>query len=173
MKAIFWLVFAATVAVYSLMAAWSLPRIAADAGGLLPFDLRPLGYSLEEAKAFLAALSEEGRAFYRDVQHLLDLAYPALLAATLALATLLLAPASWGSVRWLLAALALPGMVFDYCENRAVAGMLDAGVDGLTKEMVGAASRWTLLKSVFTAVSMGIVLLLPVARFVRSWRSEG
>ena len=58
-------------------------------------------------------------------QQRLDIAYPALLAATLVMAILLLSPAGLGRWRWLLAATALPGMVFDYLENASVAAMLD------------------------------------------------
>jgi hypothetical protein len=57
---IFWLVVAATLGVYLVMVLWSIPRISAEAGGLPVFDLRPGGYTFEEARAFLAALSPEG-----------------------------------------------------------------------------------------------------------------
>jgi hypothetical protein len=170
MKTVFWVIFAATIVIYAVMVAWSLPIITANAGGLLPFDLRPMGYSFEEASAFVRALSEEGRGFYRAVQHRLDLVYPALLAAVLVLATLLLTPTRWGALRWLLALPALPGMVFDYLENRAVAAMLSAGVDGLTPEMVEQASLWTQLKSGFTTLSMVVVLLLLGRYLVLRWR---
>ena len=65
--------FAATIGLYLVMLLWSLPKIAAEAGGLTPFDMRPGGYSLAEARAFLAALSPEGTAFYLGVQHRLDM----------------------------------------------------------------------------------------------------
>lgn len=156
----FWLLFALTLAIYLVMVGWSLPKIAADAGGLVAFDLRPAGYSHEEARAFLTMLSAEGTDFYLDVQHRLDLAYPALLAATLFFAVLLLTPARWGWLRWLLALVAVPAAVFDYLENGAVASMLEAGAGGLTAEMVEAASFYTRLKSLFGALSMTIVLVL-------------
>ena len=70
----------ATLAVYFVMIVWSLPKIASAAGGAMPFDLRPWGYTPNEAEAFLVALSSEGRAFYTDVQLRLDTLYPPLLA---------------------------------------------------------------------------------------------
>lgn len=156
----FWLLFALALVIYLVMVAWSLPRIAADAGGLRAFDLRPAGYSHEEASAFLSALSPEGTRFYLDVQHRLDLAYPGLLAATLFFATLLLAPKQWGWLRWLLASAAVPGAIFDYLENGAVTAMLLAGPAGLSPELVETASFYTRLKSLFSTLSMTIVLVL-------------
>ncbi len=128
----FWILFAITAALYIVMIAWSLPEVSKAAGGLAPFDIRPHGYSLEEAKAFVAALSPDGKAFYLDVQERLDLFYPALLSATLFFAIYLLVPAGWGAWRWVLALAAIPSAVFDYLENHAVAAMLGLGADALT-----------------------------------------
>jgi len=159
-RGLFWLVFAATLGVYLVMLVWTLPAITAAAGGLVPFDLRPTGYTADEARAFLAALTPEGAALYRNVQQRLDIAYPALLAATLVMAILLLSPAGLGRWRWLLAATALPGMVFDYLENASVAAMLDGGAAALTPELAAAASRWTVLKSAFSALAFTVLLVL-------------
>lgn len=166
-RGLFWLVFAATLGVYLVMLLWTLPAITAAAGGLVPFDLRPTGYSFDEARAFLAALTPEGTALYRTVQQRLDIAYPALLAATLVMAILLLAPAGLGRWRWFLAATALPGMVFDYLENAAVARMLDGGAAALTPEHAADASRWTLLKSAFSTLAFAVLLALIVLWLVR------
>lgn len=159
-RGLFWLVFAATLGVYLVMLLWTLPAVTAAAGGLVPFDLRPTGYSFDEARAFLAALTPEGTALYRGVQQRLDIAYPALLAATLVMAILMLAPARLDRWRWLLAATALPGMVFDYLENAAVARMLDGGAAGLAPGLAAEASRWTLLKSAFSTLAFTVLLVL-------------
>lgn len=79
------------------------------------------------------------------MQHRLDIAYPVLLAATLVLAALLLTRSTW--LRALVTVAALAGMVFDYCENGAVARMLAAGPEALTAAQVEAASGWTQLKA--------------------------
>lgn len=159
-RGVFWLVFAATLGVYLVMLLWTLPAITAAAGGLAPFDLRPSGYTFDEARAFLAALTSEGTTLYRKVQQRLDIAYPVLLAATLVLAILLLSPAGLGRWRWLLAATALPGMVFDYLENASVAAMLDGGAAALTPELAAAASRWTVFKSAFSTLAFIALLAL-------------
>ncbi|HUV33082.1 MAG TPA: hypothetical protein VMW31_05875 [Devosiaceae bacterium] len=163
----FWLIFAAGMAVYPVIVAWSLPTISAAAGGLTPFDLRPSGYSYQEARAFLAALTPEGVDFYRTVQHRLDIVYPPLIAASLFLGIALLAPPAFGRLRWLLAAVALPIMVFDWLENIAVGGLLALGPAGITPEEVAAASRWTVLKSGFSTVAMLVLLALLI---LWTWR---
>jgi len=160
MRLLFWLMFAAMTGVYMTMALWSIPKIMQDAGGLLAFDMRPAGYSFAEASAFLGALSDEGRAFYLNVQHMLDSAYPALFAVVMVMAFKLLFT---GWARWGAMALALAGAGFDYMENAAVTLMLRAG-GGLTEEMVATASRWTVLKSgavtlAFLALIAGLVML--------------
>lgn len=168
----FLLLLAATLAVYGVMALWSLPRISAVAGGLAPFDMRPAGYTFAEARAFIAALPAPEVTFYLAVQQKLDLAYPALLAATLFFAIAALLPARLGGWRWLVALIAIPGSVFDYLENAAVAAMLRSGADGLDPQLVQAASRWTLLKSGFTTAAMVLLLTLIVLRLGRWLRSR-
>ncbi len=161
MRLIFWLMFAVMMGVYLTMALWSIPKIVTDAGGLLAFDLRPMGYSFDEARAFITVLSDQGRAFYLDVQQMLDSAYPALMAVVLVMAfTHLLR----GWQRWVAIVLALAGAGFDYMENAAVAVMLRAG-DGLTETMVTTASGWTVLKS--GAVTLALLAL--IGGLVMAW----
>ena len=147
------------------MVAWSLPAISIDANDLMPFDMRPTGYSFAEAQAFLAALSIDGNAFYQSTQQKLDMAFPALEALTVGWGMFLLSPKSWGVKRWVLALTALPGMVFDYLENIKVAVMLRAGVENLTPEMVDQASQFTLLKSGFVTISLVLLIVLIVLWF--------
>ena len=159
----FWFLFAVALAVYATMLVWTLPAITAAAGGLAPFDLRPSGYSFDDAKAFLTALSPEGKALYLNVQHKLDAAYPALLAATLFFAIAALTPKGWGGWRWVLALTAIPGALFDYLENAAVTVMLTVGADGLTPDMAATANRWTTWKSGMTTIAMTVLLILLAA----------
>lgn len=160
-KLLFWLLVAATGAVYAAMAVWSLPHVTGEAGGLLPFDLRPFGYAEGEAREFLVHLTDDGRAFYLTVQHRLDLAFPALLAATLVWTALRLPPPGWRVVRWVLVGAAVGGMDADYLENAAVADMLSAAPDAVAVGEIVTASRWTVLKSLGAtlAMSLGVVLL--------------
>ena len=171
-KLLFWIIVAATFGVYVAMIFWSIPAISRQAGGLAIFDMRPGGYTFDEARVFLAALTDDGRRIYTDVQQRLDIAYPALLAVTLGWSILRLAPRSWGLFRYLLAATAIPGMVFDYWENADVAAMLAAGPDGITSETVAAASLHSQIKAGASTVAMTILLALLVWWAFRRWRAK-
>ncbi|MFQ5621847.1 MAG: hypothetical protein ACE5FS_00475 [Paracoccaceae bacterium] len=169
---LYWLLVAATLAVYFTMLLWSLRRIASAAGGLAPFDLRPGGYGFEDARAFLGALDADTVAFYLNVQHRLDLVYPAMLAAVLGVAVFRLLP---GPRALKLAAVAVPvvGAACDYLENAAVAELLRAGAGDLTREAVSVAGRWTVLKSSATSLSMLLLAGLLVYHALRYWRGRG
>ena len=161
---LFWGLFSLTSAIYAAMLGWSLPIITAAAGGLVPFDMRPGGYSFADAHAFLAALTSEGAAFYVNVQQKLDLAYPGLLALTLLYAIAALLPHHIGAWRWVLAVIALPVGIFDYLENHVVAQMIEAGSAGLNVELVAMASQWTVLKAGASTVAMSVLLILLLWR---------
>ncbi len=156
----FRLLFAVTMAVYATMLLWSLPIVSAAAGGQVPFDMRPGGYSFADAREFLVALSPDGRDFYVTVQHRLDIAYPALIAATLFFAIAALLPARARRWRWWIAAPALVIAAFDCAENSAVAAMLAVGPASLSPDLAERASRRTVLKSNLTLVVMTAVLVL-------------
>lgn len=155
--------------IYAVMLIWSLPKITDAAGGLVPFDMRPGGYSFEKAKAFLSALPPDIVAFYRDIQiGLLDTAYPGLLALSLFLAIALLAPKKLGYGRWTLALIAVPSAVFDYMENTAIRTMLALGPDGITSEIVADASSNSQSKAAATTFAM-VVLLGLLAIWLWGW----
>ncbi len=161
----FWALLAATAAVFLAMAFWSVPRLEDHASGDLPFDVRLLGYSYEEARDYLARLGREGRIFYLNVQWRLDSVFPALLALTLGFALPWLYPGAgpWG--RAVLIVLAYAGAVFDYVENYHIASMMIAGPDLLTQDTVAAASRASILKWVFDGLAF-MVCLIGVLRLV-------
>jgi hypothetical protein len=56
------------------------------AGGLTPFDIRLRGYSYAEARAFLEAIGEQGRAYYASPELVIDTFYPPLYAVSRGLA---------------------------------------------------------------------------------------
>lgn len=172
-RAAFWVLAAVTLANYAIMVFWSLPKISAAAGGAMPFDLRPFGYSYEEARAFLAALSPDGASFYLNVQHRLDLTYPALLAATLFFAIRALTPTRFPLPGWVVALVAVPGAVFDYLENASVSAMLEHGAADVTPGLVARASLWTLLKSAFSTIAMIVLLVLAAAALWRRVAGRG
>jgi hypothetical protein len=169
-RILFWSVVVATIGVYATMILWSIPTISAEAGGHPIFDMRPTGYTLDEAERFLRALTPEGANLYLDVQHRLDLVYPALLAVSTGWALIRLVPRwRW---RFVLLLVPIPGMVFDYLENHAVSAMLAAGADGLTVEIVARASMFSRLKAAFTTLSLVLLLILVFVGAFRWWRSR-
>jgi hypothetical protein len=135
-----------------------MPTISAEAGGLAPFDMRLTGYTLDDARAFLSALSPAGKDLYLGAQLMLDLFFPALLASTIVLAIGALTRRGW--LRWLLVLVVLAGMVFDYMENFSVGRMLEYGPDGVTQALVDRASLSTMLKSQFDGLALLAVLTL-------------
>jgi hypothetical protein len=166
-RQIYWASFAAAMGIYTAMVVWTLPGISQSAGGLPPFDLRPLGYSVDEARAFLAALGAEGHALYIGPQRLLDMAYPALLGFVLI-----------GALRhfyakgWLLTVLVfatLAGMGADYLENMRVVLMLAGDTSDLA---IASASRATVMKSALTSVAMLAVLAGLIRATWRRWASK-
>ena len=150
----------ATAALYFVMVLWSLPEITIEADGLLPFDLRPFGYSVQDAEDFLNALSDEGRVFYTETQHRLDMVFPLLLAVWGAWTIWMLFSAP---ISWVFIVLAVLGCLFDLGENRAVSGLLE----GFDAETAIAASRWTLAKSL-AATAVYAAILWALGR--KLWR---
>ena len=166
---IYWVVVAVTVANYLIMILWSLPLVAEMAGGGVPFDLRPGGYSFDEAVVFLEAINDSGRAFYLKTQHFLDFFYPTLFAATVAIPLVHLMPRYLG---WPLATVAISAAIFDHLENSAVAAMLKVGPEDLAETMVSTASTWTLAKSVSTTIASVTLLIVLCVKGVNWFKSR-
>ncbi len=166
----FWFLLGATLVVYGTLVLVFGPRIHEASGGLPVFDLRVGGYTLEEAQAFLRALTPEGKATYLGPVGWLDTLFPGLFAATLYCALVVLLRPYLGASARLVGALALIPAVFDWLENAAVATMLNAGPDGVTADMVATASRWTVLKWWTDLPLMALVLVLAVLAGWRLWK---
>ena len=72
--------------VWAMMFFGPLTHLSRLAGGVSPFDIRPMGYSYDEAYAFLNAIGEQGRRYYANRELLLDMFYPPLYATSRVLA---------------------------------------------------------------------------------------
>ena len=153
----------ATITVYLVMVLWTLPEIAASADGLRAFDVRPAGYSETQARAFLTALSDDGRALYLGVQHWLDTAYPALVALTLIYALFWAFPKSGNAARVALFVVPTAAAMFDYLENARVGAMLAMAPQDVTADMISAASSAPVIKSGLATVAF-VILLLGLTR---------
>lgn len=175
-----WLV-AALLAVSAMLWAvlffGTLSHLRALAGGAAPFDVRPFGYSHEEARAFLNAIGDAGRAYYLNPELVLDTFYPPLYAISRALALWWLtmpgrlreAPVPL-SARRALVAIPVVTAGFDGLENASIARMVCTWPD-LPRDLVSLASLATRLKLVLGAVTEIAVVVLAVAALVRLWRT--
>lgn len=161
------LTFILAMTVYLAMVFGTLAQLERIAGAR-PFDLRPAGYSLDDAATFIAALGEDGRHLYLWRQIPLDTIYPALLALWSAGAirwfsrTFRPAPRRWFGAA---ASLAFVAALFDYLENILILWMLNTAPD-LIPAVVRAASLATLAKSGSTTVVSTAVLLSMVAYLI-------
>lgn len=171
MRLLFRVLVVAAIALYMAMAFWSFPLIAENADGLAGFDLRFFGYSADEARAFLSALSDTGRVHYISIQHKIDLVYPAVLSLTLVLAVLRFGTRLPLVIRLLLVLIPLAGAGADYVENALVAQMLTLPVAEVTDAMIARASLVTTAKSALFALAIGVAFLLAVSFSVRRRRN--
>jgi hypothetical protein len=179
-----WLVAALLVAsgiLWAVMFFGTLAHLKEVAGGLAPFDVRPFGYSYADARAFLSALGEAGRAYYLDPELVLDSYYPPLYAVSRALALWWLTmpgrwregatPAVW---RWSLVAIPIVMAVLDGgVENVCIAKMLRQWPDlspGLVK-IASWATRVKLVMGVATEVAMAVFAVAAALRWSRLRRA--
>jgi len=138
---------------YAIMVVYSTPKLLTAADGLWPFDIRVMGYTVEEATQYVSTITPEGRAYYLSVERTLDTVFPALLAISLMITLYRLAPK--------LPALYLfpvSGALFDYYENASVVQMLQTNAPD--KALVEMASLLTVLKFASIAISVLAILWL-------------
>jgi hypothetical protein len=144
--------------VYLAMASFTLAHLEV-VSGLVPFDMRPFGYSPTEAASLLDALGVVGRRYYLTRQIPLDILYPALLALTLSSVFF------WFGERMpnrrivhFGVALSVGSALFDYIENLGIVAMILSWPD-VSGPLVYATSTATITKSVITTVAVILVLL--------------
>lgn len=132
--------------VWAMMFFGPLTHLSRLAGGVSPFDIRPMGYSYDEAYAFLSAIGERGRRYYANRELLLDMFYPPLYAISRGLALWWLTmpgrlrdipmPLSW---RYALIAVPIIMASLDEVENGCIARTLQTWPD-LSHDLVHVSS---------------------------------
>jgi hypothetical protein len=143
------------------------------AGGLTPFDIRLRGYSYAEARAFLQAIGEQGRAYYANPELILDTFYPPLYAISRGLALWWLtmpgrvreAPVPL-KVRYALIAIPVLMASLDLIENGCIAVMLWTWPDlshGLV-EVSSLVTRLKIMAGVLTEALMGALAAIWLMR---------
>lgn len=135
------------------------PQLAAQSAGGTVFDLRPLGYSLAEAQAYLAVLTPQGAQMYLGAFRLADTLVPLLLTPTLCL------PLRGRGQLWFLPALVYG--LLDLWENLAIARLIHLGPD-VDAQAVALASSLTQAK--FAALA--VALLLALHGLWTAWRDR-
>lgn len=158
MKFMYWALPLATLAAAGVLCLL-FPLIIAQAGGALPFDLRPMGYGLIEARIYLSHLSPTGLALYSGAFRLADTAFVILFTLTLCL------PLQGRGQIWFLPALAYG--LCDLAENLAVARLLLVGPE-VEAQAVSLASGFSEGKCAAAIVA----ILLALFGALHLWRNR-
>ena len=161
------LIFAlAASGIYALMVTTTLAYLE-TLSGLVPFDMRPTGYSFDDAEQLLAALGRGGRTYYLNRQIPLDTLYPALLSLTL-ICALLHFGRDISDRRVVLAGIwvALLAGLADYAENLCVALML-LGWPDVPPTLVALSSVISVSKAILTSVAIFALFGVILNRFRR------
>ena len=159
--------------VWAMMFFGPLAHLSHLARGVSPFDIRPMGYSYNEAYAFLSAISERGRRYYANRELVLDMFYPPLYATSRVLALWWLTmpgrlrdipmPPSW---RYALIAVPMIMAGLDVAENGCIARMLRTWPD-LSHDLVHVSSfatRMKMIAGVLTELLMAVLATLWLVR---------
>lgn len=157
MKPVLWLIPLACLMSLLVLIFHLAPLLSAQTANGIPFDLRPLGYSVAEARAYLAGFTPAGTALYLGPIRLTDTLFPVLLTATLWL------PLIGRGQLWFLPALAYG--LSDLGENLATARLLNIGTQ-VQAEAVALASGFTQAKF----LTLTIAVLLALYALVQAWR---
>ena len=160
------ILFILTMAVFSLMLLYTIPKVESFAPGMTLFDMSPSGYSYQQAISLLESLGEVGRNVYLSQQLPADFVYPGLFAISYSLLLTWLFAKSFepNSKIFFLVLVPVLGGLFDYLENIGIVLMINAFPD-ISQELVGVASTFTLLKSAFTT-GFYILLLVGIFSFI-------
>ena len=161
--------------IWAVMFFGPLAHLSRLAGGATPFDVRPMGYSYDQARAFLEAIGEQGRNYYVSPELVLDMFYPPLYAASRGLALWWLTMPGRlreGSLplssRWALIALPVVMASLDVVENGCIGAMLWTWPD-LSPGLVLVSSTVTRAKIIAGVLTEILMVALAVMWLVR-WR---
>ena len=159
MRLVNWLLPLAAAASYLALILVLSPLLSAETAGMVPFDLRLLGYSAEEAHAYLSVMTPAGQALYLGPIRLNDTIFPVLLMLALCLPL-----RRW---HWAFSLPALAYGVLDLAENWAIARLIRTGAQ-VDADSVALASALTMAKFAAVTVALG----LAVAGLVSLWRAR-
>ena len=156
---------ALTAVILAVMDIILIPAIQKAAGGLVCFDLQTFGYDYDTARAFMQALSEEGRQLYLYAQLPLDTVFLVVYTVFFILALRRLFASK--------AAVVLPVLLAaaDFAENTCTFLMLrDPGV--LTARTAPIFGTITLCKTLLMYAVFAVLLVGLILRFVRAKKQK-
>lgn len=165
-RVLFWSLAALMAADYVYLVFFIEPALAAEAGGLVLFDLRPGGYSPAEALAYLEALSTAGRNLYLNRWFPADMLFLLLLSLFFFFALRHLNRAQPAFIQMLGRVLTIGYAAFDIVENRRVRAMILEGALMLDEQQALIANTMTRFKFI---LFFALVLLLLMSLW-RAWR---
>ncbi len=162
---------AAATIVYVAMIFGPLARLT-EIAGAPPLDMRPMGYTVAEARLFLENLGAQGRSLYLWRQIPLDLIYPALLVLTLT-QTLAWTRSHfpWPRLVTLGSLCAIVAGAADYLENMGIVTMLVTWPDPGTS-LVVATSAASVTKSIATTCAVSAMVVCLIVRLLARNRSK-
>lgn len=166
--------------VWALMFFGPLRHLRELAGGATPFDIRPGGYSYDDARLFLSAIGREGRDYYASPELLLDTFYPPLYALSRGLALWWLtmpgrvraAPLPLG-FRWALIAVPIAMASLDLFENLCIGAMLWTwpNLSATVVQLASLATRTKIACGALTELIMAVLALAWLGRLAMQRRA--
>lgn len=157
-KPLIWALAATTAALYAVLAYGSYVTVPSLAGGVLGFDMRPMGMPVEVGQLYLQNMTSAAKDYYSGRLWPLDTAFIA------ALVTLVIVVSTriGGRLCMVTAMLAMGYGIVDFQENRLVLEAMQLSVDVSVLAYLNAIRWITSLKFV--------ALLLVGASLITQWR---
>lgn len=162
-----------TFVTYGALVAVGATNLALGEKGLLPFDLRLLGYSQGEAEAYLGLLTQAQADLYTGLLRRIDTAFPMLMG-------LWMGGCLWGLTRHLhpwsrVILLVVPASytVMDLCENALVSELVRGFANRPDPGLVALASSYTITKFVTLFVAFALLLAMILRNISTSRRRQG
>lgn len=153
-----------TAVTYGVLVGVGAANLVLGEGGLKPFDLRILGYSAEDAEAYLSLLQQPEVTLYTGFLRNVDTVFPLLFG-------LWMGGCLWGLTRHIhpwsrVILLVVPASytMMDLCENALVADLVRGFQGPLDAELVALASSYTISKFVTLFVAFGLLLAMMLLR---------
>ncbi|WP_372886634.1 hypothetical protein [Shimia sp.] len=156
-----------TIATYGLLVGLGMAHLVLGPERLWPFDMRLLGYSEADARAYLSLMSPAQGEFYAGTLRRIDTAFPMLLG-------LWMGCCLWATTRNLhpwsrVILLVVPASytVMDLCENALIADLVLGFHTWPDPELVALASSYTVTKFVTLLVAASLVLAMALGHLRR------